>query len=493
LIEGAVELAGACVPQPLKGTFRFTRRPEAPVAASKAGIRWEPYTLRTDAGPIEAELGKLQVPERRADPASRRITIAFARLRSTSPSPGVPTVYLDGGPGGSGVGAAQVPALGAMFRELRKTGDVILLSQRGTGLSDRIGCRDTTPLGSDALTSMERLTAAVVERHAACASSLRAQGLDIEAYNTDENAADIEALRAALGAPRISLVGFSYGTHLALATLRHHGAGIARAVLIGTEGPDDTWKRPSTFDAQVAAIDAMLKADPTTRAVMGDFTGRLRSLLARTAATPLTVTLPGAGAPRTLQIGPAGLLYLLRRDIGDTNDVPWIPAFVYDTHAGNLTTLTSLLARRLPNLESGVQMMAVAMDCRSAASAPRRAVITRESERSIFGSMTNFPFPDVCAAARISPLSEAFRAPVSSAVPSLFISGTLDSNTPPAQAETVMRGFSNAAHLIVEGAGHESTLTPEVAARIVTFLNGGTIPSARLKGAPIVFRLPAEQ
>ena len=116
-IEGTVEIGGACVPQPLKGTFRFTRRAEgAQAAPPQPGISWEPYTLRTDAGPIEADLGRLLVPERRSNPASRRITIAFARLRSTSPSPGAPIVYLDGGPGGSGVSTAQVPAFGALFR-----------------------------------------------------------------------------------------------------------------------------------------------------------------------------------------------------------------------------------------------------------------------------------------------------------------------------------------------------------------------------------------
>jgi pimeloyl-ACP methyl ester carboxylesterase len=453
-------------------------------------IRWEPYALRTDAGSMDAELGRLQVPERRSNPDSRQITIAFARLRSTSPAPGAPIVYLDGGPGGSGVGAAQVPVLSALFRELRKTADVILLSQRGTGLSDRIGCRESKPLSEDALLAIAGLTSEIAARHGACAASLRAQGLDIEAYNTEESAADVESLRVALGVPRIALIGFSYGTHLALATLRRHGAGINRAVFIGTEGPDDTWKLPSTFDAQVLAIDALLKQDPKTRDAMGAFAATLRSLLARVAVTPLVVTLESGETRRTIKIGPAGLLYLLRRDIGDSNDIPWIPAFVYETLAGNLTTLRSLLVRRLPALESGVQMMATAMDCRSGASATRLAAIERENAASVFGPMTNFPFPEVCAAAAIPALPDDFRKPVETQVPSLFISGTLDSNTPPGQAEAVMRHFSNASHLIVEGAGHESTITPETSAGIVRFLSGQAVSSAQFSAPSIVFAMP---
>ena len=61
------------------------------------------------------------------------------------------------------------------------------------------------------------------------------------------------------------------------------------------------------------------------------------------------------------------------------------------------------------------------------------------------------------------PLPESFRAPIISTLPTLFISGSLDSNTPPYQAEEVRWGFPNSVHVIVENAGHESTLPlPEV-------------------------------
>src|SRR5690606_33704382 len=146
---------------------------------------------------------------------------------------------------------------------------------------------------------------------------------------------------------------------------------------------------------QVAAIDAMLRANPTTRERMGNFTAALRELLARTANAPLDVTFTVGASQRTMQVGPAGVLYLLRRDIGDTNDLPWIPAFVYESLAGDTRIISQLLARRLPGLERGVQMMATAIDCASAAPADRLARIRAEEPASIFGVMTNFPFPEV--------------------------------------------------------------------------------------------------
>lgn len=464
--------------------------PVATVATPQSPVSWQAYELRTDEEPIAAELGRLEVPERRGDPASRSITIAFARIPSTSATPGPPVIYLDGGPGGSGIGAARIPEYASIFRALRASSDVILLSQRGTGLSDRLGCLGGDPLPADALTTAARMSAEIASRHAACAASLRAQGADLAGYTSNESADDIDAVRAALGVPKVSLLGFSYGTHLALATLRRHGDRIARAVLIGTEGPGDTWKLPSTYDAQVASIQALIDADPKARERMGDFTSSLRALLARTADTPIDVTFKTGDTERTMAIGAAGILYLLRRDIGDTNDLSWIPAFVYETLSGDTRILSQLLARRMPGLERGVHMMAAAMDCASAAPAERLARIRAEEPGSIFGALTNFPFPDVCAAAGLEPIGPAFHAPVQSAVPALFVSGTLDSNTPPAQAEAVMRGFPNASHLVVEGAGHESTLTLAVRERIVTFLEGGVVQSATLPGQPIEFWLP---
>lgn len=493
-ISGDVEIGGPCVPQPLAGTFVFTRRAPSDGGGASvdaaSGIRWQPYRLATDEEPIAAELGRLAVPERRGNPASRSITIAFARIRSTSATPGPPIVYLDGGPGGSGIGAARIPHYAGLFRELRRSSDVILLSQRGTGLSDRLGCLGGDPLPADTLTTAARMSAEIASRHAACAASLRAQGADLAGYTSNESADDIDAIRAALGVPKVSLLGFSYGTHLALTTVRRHGGRIARVVLIGTEGPADTWKLPSTYDAQVATIQAMVNADPKARAGMGDFTATLRALLARTAESPIDVTFTAGDTERTMAVGAAGILYLLRRDIGDTNDLTWIPAFVHETAAGDNRILSQLLARRVPGLERGVHMMAAAMDCASAAPADRLARIRVEEPESIFGAMTNFPFPEVCAAAGLEPIGPAFHAPVRSDLPTLFVSGTLDSNTPPAQAEAIMRGFPNASHVVVEGAGHESTLTPSVRERIVTFLEGGVVESATLPGSRIEFRLP---
>ena len=68
------------------------------------------------------------------------------------------------------------------------------------------------------------------------------------------------------------------------------------------------------------------------------------------------------------------------------------------------------------------------------------------------------------------------------------MSGTLDGNTPPEQAEAVRKGFPNSVHLIVENGGHEDLLPmPEVRARIVRFLKGEMLKDERLVKPPMRF------
>jgi hypothetical protein len=113
--------------------FAFSARGQEPRAGA---ISFVPYSLKTyDEQEHPAELGKLWASENRGKNSSRLIQLAFVRLKTTAANPQPPIVFLAGGPGIPGTGMGRVPVYFHLFARLQEVADVILLDQRGTGLS----------------------------------------------------------------------------------------------------------------------------------------------------------------------------------------------------------------------------------------------------------------------------------------------------------------------------------------------------------------------
>jgi len=126
-------------------------------AQQKAGtLKLKPYTFENDKKEkVESEFGTLFVPENRSNPQSNLIELAFVRFKSTAQNPGPPIVYLAGGPGGSGIGAATGSRF-PLFMALREIADVIAFDQRGTGYSKpNLGCFDRLALPLDVAPTRE--------------------------------------------------------------------------------------------------------------------------------------------------------------------------------------------------------------------------------------------------------------------------------------------------------------------------------------------------
>ena len=217
--------------------------------AQKAGdLKIEPYVFESAGGEkVEAELGRLLVPENRLRPQSRLIELAFVRFRSTSKNPSSPIIYLAGGPGGSGTATARGTRF-PLFTALREVADVIALDQRRVGQSEpNLYCLDPVDYPADKAPDRQELLDSFRKISRTCAERFRKDGVDLEGYNTKESADDLEDLRKALGAKRICLWAISYGTHLSLATIERHESSIDRMILAGVEGLTQTIKLPSNI------------------------------------------------------------------------------------------------------------------------------------------------------------------------------------------------------------------------------------------------------
>ena len=106
------------------------------VALHAAPAKFEPFQFKAQNGTVvDAEAGEFRVPQNRGKSDSRMLTLRFVRFKSTSPNPGPPIVYLAGGPGGAGTGAATGTRF-PMFMALREFGDVIAYDARGVHQSE---------------------------------------------------------------------------------------------------------------------------------------------------------------------------------------------------------------------------------------------------------------------------------------------------------------------------------------------------------------------
>jgi pimeloyl-ACP methyl ester carboxylesterase len=459
-------------------------------AQSKAGeLKLEPITFEApNQKPVGAERGWLTVPENRQNPNSRLIQITFARFPSTAAKPGAPIVYLAGGPGGSGIGAAQSGRF-PLFMALREVADVIALDQRGTGQAKpTLPCVARLDAPLDKPGDAAEILRQMQEKSAACADYWRAQGADLAGYNTNESADDLADLRRALGAPKISLWGISYGTHLALATLKRHGAIIDRAILAGVEGPDHTYKLPSNLQLQLEAIAREVKADPTLSRQIPDFPALVKSVFDALDQKPAEaeVTDPQTKQKVKLVIGKFDLQWLTASGMGDAGAIRQLPAAFYEMSRGDFSRLAPfLLSARRRGLGSAMPFM---MDCASGATPQRLARIAREEKTALLGATIDFPFPGVCSAWGNPDAGPQFRAPVKTNVPTLFISGTLDGRTPPSNAEEVRQGFANSHHLIIERAAHSDDLflsSPQILTAMKAFLQGEKNLTPRISLPPL--------
>ena len=449
-------------------------------AASAAAprLRLEPTLFRlADGTDLPAQRGRLLVPENRNDPRSRQIEIGFVRLPSTNPNPGAPIVYLAGGPGGSGVDAAR-GARQPGFLALRAVADVIALDQRGTGLSNAIPpCTAKRRLDPVQVLNEATLSAYHRETLADCLGRWRAAGVATGGYTTEQNTDDIADLRRALGVPRVDLWGISYGTHLALATVRRHPGAIGRVALASAEGMDQTVKLPARVDEAFGRIDAATASGLTTV---------MRRVHARLDAEPQTFKVAGAGGGTVTFRADSFPIRMLAGFVGKNPDgLPQLAAAYAALDAGHADAIAPMLHGFFYARPLTMTGMPELMDMASGVSGRRLATVRRQAAGSLLGTALNFPMPQLRDAMPSIDLGDRFRHDIRSRHPTLLLSGELDVRTPLEEQSEAVAGLSDVRRILVRNGGHDLfEAHPDVPAILVAFFSGQPTPVRELRLPP---------
>ena len=460
-------------------------------ATKTSDLAFEPYVFETlDGQKIEASLGRLVVPQSRQKPGTGTIKLTFVRLPTTSKTPGPPIFYLSGGPGVSGI-AHPKGQRSTVLLAMREISDVILIDQRGTGMTEpSLDCGLQLDYPFDQSATREGLLRVYRERARTCAAAWKKKGVNLEAYNTNENADDINALREALGLEKISLLATSYGTTLAIAILRRHRAKVHRVIMVGMEGPDQTYKLPSNAQKQISEIGRQAKQNLQIHSLVPDIPQLLTTLSERLKNQPVNVEVedPETKEKVSIVVGDFDLRLMTADHIGHH---PLIRRFPLVLHAMSRGDFSVLGEWALAYRRKGISAMPAAIDCASGVSPERWIRILEEEPSTTLGKDLDFPFPEVCEAWGVPQLDAAFRSPLTSDVPTLFISGTLDVRTPVSNTEEIQKGFASSTLVVIEGAAHSDQLliaSPLISKLMLEFMKGLPVSTQRIE-APFEFEI----
>ena len=212
-------------------------------SAAASALHWHPCQVQG----ADLQCASLQVPLDYARPDGRKITLALSKVAATAPASQQQGDLLvnPGGPGAPGRVWAALIADG-LSPQVARDYNIIGFDPRGVGASvPALSCDPsffTAGLRPDYIPRNASAEQADVSRARNYAADCEKRYGWLLPYLTTEDAArDMNSIRAALGVPSISYLGYSYGTYLGqvYATLFPHR--LRRMVLDSVVNPAGAW------------------------------------------------------------------------------------------------------------------------------------------------------------------------------------------------------------------------------------------------------------
>jgi pimeloyl-ACP methyl ester carboxylesterase len=473
---------------------------------------WQPtdcitFKLRLESPTVKC--GYVSVPRRHSSPAGPAIRLATVVIRSEAANRAPEPLFIaQGGPGGSSIESFAQMLISVPNTRPAANRDLVVWDQRGTLYSQPAlmcpevakarlnSARDerSQPGGSD--------EAVELAAYRACGERLAREAGELSAFNTVDNANDVEALRVALGYGDIMFYGVSYGTELGQYLMRQHPTHLRAVVLDAVV--------PTSFNliTDVALVQQRIAVkyfescarEPRCNAAFPNLASRFLALIDRLDKTPVSFRVASTKDPSdamTVTMNGEDLYGALYQALYIRQAKPLIPYIVDRADKGDFSFVSGFLVPALLMEQQHADGMYMAVVCAEHGDADPQSVtrltlLPRLVEATQRGAATMLA---ICRSWKIELLPRSVLEPVRSNIPTLLLSGEFDPVTPPAFAAQVASGLSRASSVIFPSGTHGQAFQSACANQIIRrFLDDPTtqLDASCAASAPSGFITPQD-
>jgi len=421
--------------------------------ATTATLALEDCRIRAGDGfpGIKARCGMLERPENPADPTSTMLELFVAVVPALNLEPAAdPLVPIAGGPGQASTEFYAGTA--SAFEAVRRSRDIVLIDQRGTGQSAPMKCDSDEDIIEGHFSRED-----TIAHTETCLNSLP---YDPRFFTTSVAVEDLEALRIALGYEQFNLYGISYGTRVAQHFLRRYPESTRTVVLDGVVapqialGPAIATGAQNTLDSIFDRCAENQQCNDRFPDIRNDF-AQLKIGLAEEPAVVMMAN-PVTGGQEEILFSDVEMAGALRLLSYHPSSVALMPLLIDEAVNGNYAPLAAQFMMVAESLADSMNIgMHNAVVCTEDAPYFASESITRDAlDATYIGPVQLDALEAICSVWPKGVMDDEFKVAVASDIPVLLLSGEADPITPPAYAELAAVDLGNALLLTGKNQGH---------------------------------------
>jgi pimeloyl-ACP methyl ester carboxylesterase len=445
--------------------------PPTPIAWTDCNTQIQPLIAKQPGSTrnLTFQCGRTEVPISYEEPRGATLPLFLVRARLAGQVNRIGSLVINpGGPGNSGTDAAISLAL-TLPQDVLQRFDVVGFDPRGVSLSTPVKCipdslkeqiiaaepRPVTPVQLDARAALAKQVAD------GCAKQY---GNALDTIDTVDTARDMDRIRQSLGDPKLTYLGYSYGSVLGSTYAQLFPKNVRAMVLDGAVDPnsDPATKAEDQAKALEDGFDAFAKN--CTGLIAGCPIGKsprafVSDLLTKADETPIPSSQPGDTRKATAGI----VLTAVEAGLADNGLWPQLAQALAAAGKGDAKGVYALADTASGRLNDGTY--ANRLDARTAITCADRKKTYTDAEIRALAVQLNAKYPlfgageaaDLFTCAAWKAHRTPVPAPVAAGSPPILVVGnTGDPVTPMAGSQNLATDLSSGVLLVWQGQGHTS-------------------------------------